>query len=675
MTHFTLSGFFFLLALMIGAIAFAGSSQAGAGVMQPKPLASPSATPTALPHEPLPPGIGVQDVTGALTQPVAMAFDPDGRLFFIERDGAVRLIVSDTLQPSPVITFNVDTCFERGLVGLALDPNFAENHYMYVQYTSFSDCGDTFSNVARFVEQNGTGLNPTVIFSTSFTGVYHTGNNIHFGPDGKLYISTGDNLDAATAQNVTDAHGKMHRINPDGSIPADNPVFTQTGALPSLYAIGLRNSFDFTFDTIVTGRIFATENGPSCDDEVNRIEAGWNYGWRAQYPCDDSYPRGPSPQYNTSPPFWYVPLGPCCVAPTGIDVYSGTLIPQWQNDLFVCTYNDGYLHHFYLSDDRRYYTASNVVEGVTCNMDLQTAQNGSVYYIQSGGTYSGTIKRLVHVEGTPTPTPTATETATGTPTTIGSETPNTTDTPNMSPTLTSTLTSTPTQGGTETATPLPTACAIQFEDVPTGSTFYAYVQCLACRHILGGYPCGGAGEPCNGNNDPYFRPGSNVTRGQLAKIVSNAAGFDEPTGFQIYQDVPEATDPFFIWVQRLTNRGIINGYPCGGPGEPCVAPGNRPYFRPGNNATRGQISKIIANAAGLNDPPGAQLFEDVQPGSTFYDFIQRLAHQGAIGGYSCGGEGEPCGPDNLPYFRPAANATRGQTSKIVSLAFFPDCQP
>ena len=101
---------------------------------------------------------------------------------------------------------------------------------------------------------------------------------------------------------------------------------------------------------------------------------------------------------------------------------------------------------------------------------------------------------------------------------------------------------------------------------------------------------------------------------------------------------------------------------------------NLPYFRPNSNATRGQISKIVSNAAGFIDPPGAQLFEDVLPGSTFYDFIQRLASRGIINGYPCGGAGEPCGPTNLPYFRPNDNATRGQMSKIDANTFFPNCQ-
>src|SRR5205823_13036015 len=133
------------------------------------------------------------------------------------------------------------------------------------------------------------GSNPVIIFSSPQTAGNHNGGNIHFGPDGKLYISIGDNADAANAQDVTVKNGKMHRINTDGTFPTDNPVFTQTGALPSLYVMGLRNSFDFVMDPFTPlspyPRIFASENGPNCDDEMNRIEAGYNYGWRDNYAC------------------------------------------------------------------------------------------------------------------------------------------------------------------------------------------------------------------------------------------------------------------------------------------------------------------------------------------------------------------------------------------------------
>lgn len=117
----------------------------------------------------------------------------------------------------------------------------------------------------------------------------------------------------------------------------------------------------------------------------------------------------------------------------------------------------------------------------------------------------------------------------------------------------------------------------------------------------------------------------------------------------------------------------MGGYPCGGPGEPC-GPNNWPYFRPFANATRAQLAKIVSNAAGFDDPPGEQIFTDVAPDNGFYMWVQRLASRGIMGGYPCGGEGEPCDDQNRPYFRPYNNVTRGQTSKIVGGAFFPNCQ-
>jgi hypothetical protein len=207
-----------------------------------------------------------------------------------------------------------------------------------------------------------------------------------------------------------------------------------------------------------------------------------------------------------------------------------------------------------------------------------------------------------------------------------------------------------------------------FTDVPVGSTFYDNIRCLACRGIINGYSSG-----CETGN-PCFRPGNLVTRGQLSKIVSNSAGFNDPATTQQYEDVPVGST-FHEFIYRLTIRSYVNGYPCGGVGEPCVAPGNLPYFRPNANVTRGQLSKIVSNGAGFSDPAGAQQFEDVAPGSTFYDFIWRLTNRGVMTGYPCGGVGEPCvAPGNLPYFRPGANATRGQASKIVANTFFPGCE-
>ena len=231
-----------------------------------------------------------------------------------------------------------------------------------------------------------------------------------------------------------------------------------------------------------------------------------------------------------------------------------------------------------------------------------------------------------------------------------------------------TPTNIPNPSSTPTSTP-PTSCSIQFTDVPAGSTFYSYVQCLACRNILGGYASGcSTGNPC-------FKPGNPVTRGQLAKIVSNSAGYNEQHTTQSFQDVPIGST-FYAFVERLASRSIIGGYACGGVGEPCVPPANLPYFRPNAQVTRGQTSKIVAIAASLPAPPsGQQTFQDVPVGSTFWQWIESLATAGTIGGYLCGGAGEPCvPPQNRPYFRPNNDVTRGQAAKIVSNTFFPNCQ-
>jgi glucose/arabinose dehydrogenase/plastocyanin len=836
--------FFGLLVLALAALVGA-ASQATASV--PARL-------SAVPHdgtENLPPGAAVQTVLPNMNQPIAMALDPVGRMFYTERNtGRVRLFQNGTLQTTPVITFTVNNTGERGLLGIAIDPDFNTNHYIYVYY-SCSDAGGCPSpnwenRVVRFVENNGVGSSPTVIFTSpdSTGSSNHNGGNIHFGPDGKLYISIGDDAVAANAQAVNVKNGKMHRINPDGTIPPGQPVFTQSGALPSLYAMGLRNSFDFTFDPLTPGRIFASENGPGCDDEMNRIEAGYNYGWRGV--CEDN---NPSPTYNTIRPLWYLGTGadPCCDAPTGATVYTGHQIPQWTNHLFMANYNGlGQLRHMYLNPDRTLVLTTNVVLGVTPNTDLITGPDGSFWFIDGGGYGTGTLYRISGTGGTQTPTsvagntatatrtatvpptitstpcpgavttqvdiidfafippiqtihvgdtirwtnsgaaphtatsdtgvwdsgnmsngdefsftfttpgdyeyhcevhtfmtgtisvlagcaPTATTvpstatttrtatpipssstpapTVTGTPptatptpiasnTAVASNTPLNTavasstpiNTPEISPTVpeatftaipSSTVTQVPGVTGTAISTntpvpPMPTAttCSLRFMDVPASNTFYPFVQCLACRGIIGGYPCGTVTtEPCNAARDPYFRPNNNITRGQIAKIVSESARFSENPGAQIYEDVP-STNTFYAWINRLSMRGHMGGYPCGTTsGEPCILPGNRPYFRPNANATRGQLAKIVSNAAGFAEAHTGQIFTDVEQDNPFYVWIQRLASRGVMSGYPCGTvPQETCDNQNRPYFRWANEVTRGQASKIVSNTFFPNCE-
>jgi hypothetical protein len=202
--------------------------------------------------------------------------------------------------------------------------------------------------------------------------------------------------------------------------------------------------------------------------------------------------------------------------------------------------------------------------------------------------------------------------------------------------------------------------------VPVGSTFYSYIHCLACQGVINGYP------------DGTFRPNNNVTRGQAAKIAGSCGPIQcNPTG-QTFEDVAPGST-FYDTIEHLAQLGIVNGYPCGSvPSEPCVPPGNRPYYRPNNNVTRGQLVKLISGVAGWTDsiPASQQSFEDVSFGSTFWIYVERfmLHVPGGITGYPCGGPGEPCiPPENRPYFRPSTNNTRGQASKLVAIALHPEC--
>ncbi|HEX8599710.1 MAG TPA: S-layer homology domain-containing protein [Chloroflexia bacterium] len=224
-----------------------------------------------------------------------------------------------------------------------------------------------------------------------------------------------------------------------------------------------------------------------------------------------------------------------------------------------------------------------------------------------------------------------------------------------------TSTSVATAAATSTATP----CTINFPDNQPGDTFYEYIQCLACRGIVTGYP------------DGMFHAERNITRGQISKMVSNAAGFNEDPGPQIYQDVPPGST-YYEYINRLTNRGIMSGYPCPErpEGDDCD-PDNPVIFLPNANATRGQLAKIVSNAAGYNEAVSGQFYADVPPagqGSQFYEWIMRLTNRGVMSGYPCGGPGEPCDGQNRPYFRWAVEVTRGQAAKIVANTFFPNCE-
>ncbi|HYP21204.1 MAG TPA: S-layer homology domain-containing protein, partial [Chloroflexia bacterium] len=204
-----------------------------------------------------------------------------------------------------------------------------------------------------------------------------------------------------------------------------------------------------------------------------------------------------------------------------------------------------------------------------------------------------------------------------------------------------------------------------FTDVHAGDFFYNGATYLAAISVLGGY-----GDPARcPTGAPCFLPGNNVTRGQAAKIISNAAGLGNnvPTTQQTFEDVAPNTNPFWLYIERMAEFGYVGGYPCGGPGEPCM-PGNRPYFRWNNQLTRSQLTKILVTSNQLlTTTPDEPTFKDVPTTDPFYTYVETAYAEGLMTGYKCGGPGEECGIGSKPYFRGGADATRAQLSKMVTL--------
>lgn len=224
----------------------------------------------------------VVQVTDALRAPHAMKFAPDGRLFVLEQRGNVRIVKNGALLPTAALTLPVQTGGSRGLIGLAFDPAFATNGHLYLFYTAgtsttahnrvsrFTVTGDTVSAASEVV---------LVDFDPLGNSTMHYGGDMGFGPDGKLYVTTGDNLRGPNAQELTNRFGKLHRYNSDGSIPTDNPFYTQaTGANRSIWARGLRNPFRLIFHP-TTGQMLIGDVGSASWEEVNVGARGANYGW------------------------------------------------------------------------------------------------------------------------------------------------------------------------------------------------------------------------------------------------------------------------------------------------------------------------------------------------------------------------------------------------------------
>lgn len=230
----------------------------------------------------------VQSVTAVVTGleiPWAVDLAPDGRLFVTERPGRVRIVRlagnTATLQPEPwaTVAARASTSTERGLLGIALDPRFAQNGFVYLYYSYSGPGTSTLNRLVRLRDANGRGVEETVLIDAIPGSEQHDGGRLKFGPDGKLYLTVGDGEVDTRAQDIASPNGKLLRLNTDGSAAAGNPF---SGS--PVWSLGHRNGQGLAWHPD-TGALYATEHGPSgvlprcCQDEVNLIEPGKNYGW------------------------------------------------------------------------------------------------------------------------------------------------------------------------------------------------------------------------------------------------------------------------------------------------------------------------------------------------------------------------------------------------------------
>ncbi len=300
--------------------------------------------------------------------PVSLAFAPDGRLFYNElRTGQVRVVEGGSLQPAAFATLpTVSVIAEHGLLGLAIDPQFTVNHYVYVLNSLPAPSGNALKNqVVRFTDVNGIGQDQTLIVDNLPVGnCCHDGGRIAFGPDGKLYISVGDTQDPNAAQDPASLKGKVLRYNKDGTVPADNP----TPGSP-VFALGMRNQFGLAFHPS-TGDLFETENGTDNNDEINIIRAGGNYGWPIVAGIAND-PRFVDPIYAT---------GPTVVAPTGITFYTGGQLPGFNLDMFWCAFNTSALTRVTLAPPDYRSIVSMEDTGHSCLLDVKTGPDGALYF-------------------------------------------------------------------------------------------------------------------------------------------------------------------------------------------------------------------------------------------------------------------------------------------------------
>lgn len=326
-------------------------------------------------------------VASGLTNPTAMALAPDGRIFVCQQNGALRVIKNGALLPTPFLTVTVDSSGERGLLGIAFDPNFVSNQLVYIYYTATAP--SIHNRISRFTASGDVALAGSEVIVMDMpnlsTATNHNGGALHFGPDGNLYVALGDNANSANAQSLSTRLGKLLRITSTGAIPTDNPFFNQTtGDNRAIWALGLRNPFTFTFQAGI-GRMFINDVGENTWEEINDGIAGSNYGW----PTCEGFCNPPNASFR-DPIFAYANDASTC-AITGGAFYNpqvNQFPANFAGNYFFADFCGGWIRRL---DPANGNAVSDFATGISAPVDLKVSDDGFLYYLARG---AGAVSRI-----------------------------------------------------------------------------------------------------------------------------------------------------------------------------------------------------------------------------------------------------------------------------------------
>jgi len=360
------------------------------GTESGSPFSASASTTTTISPAPVPAGFAQTQLAHGLSKPIAIAFAPNGDIYVGEQGGSILIYRSGAVLATPLVTLpNVYSQGECGLLGMALDPNYASNGYIYLSYvlstTSSTGVVQPYARLSRFTVAGGainTATEKVLYQGNQLQNLHHAGNDLKVGPDGKLWWSVGDNVPSiSNGEALSNIYGKILRFNLDGSVPADNPFVNIPSAVHAIYAYGLRNPWRFTF--LPNGQAMTEDTGSSYWEEMNTIQPGGNYGW--------PFFEGNCFSCGYINPAYAVGHYPVDAATSALAAYSGSTFPQqYAHTVFFGDYNRRDIEAVNFDPSYQTQVSSTVFDTNAGTIaDLAEGPDGNLYFVSIfEGTFS-----------------------------------------------------------------------------------------------------------------------------------------------------------------------------------------------------------------------------------------------------------------------------------------------